>query len=147
VQQRHELTALDEAVTYSPRLVTRKPCRGKGTSELLTTEISRGQEGDQRWWGKYDDDGDLGAVQAGPLIARRRCSQGWQGPCVCDGGVWGQESRSMAVPRVGNQSSPRFLPMAAATGLSHDQEGSSILSILRERRAVRFGSRVMPRRV
>jgi hypothetical protein len=26
--------------------------------------------------GEYDDDGDLGAVQAGPTLARRWCSQG-----------------------------------------------------------------------
>jgi hypothetical protein len=37
--------------------------------------------------GEYDNDGDLGAVQAGPLMARRQCSQGRQGPCVRAGGV------------------------------------------------------------
>jgi hypothetical protein len=40
--------------------------------------------------GKVISDGDLGATQAGPPMARRRCSQGQQGPCVCDGGVRGK---------------------------------------------------------
>jgi hypothetical protein len=50
-QQRHETTVLDEPEAYSPRLDVRKPCRGKGTSGLLTTRlvkvgkvISKGRE-------------------------------------------------------------------------------------------------------
>jgi hypothetical protein len=57
--------ALDELEAYSPRLDARKPCRGKGTSGLLTTRsakvrkvISEGQEDDNH-----------GAVQAGPPMA------------------------------------------------------------------------------
>jgi hypothetical protein len=60
---------LDEPVVYNPRLVARKPCRGKGTSGLRTTRsaeagkvISNG--------GEYDDDGDLGTIQTGPPMAR-----------------------------------------------------------------------------
>jgi hypothetical protein len=74
-QQRRETMALDELVAYRPRLVTRKPCRGKGTSGLL---IMRSAEAGKviNDGGEYDDDGDLGAVQAGPTLARRWCSQG-----------------------------------------------------------------------
>jgi hypothetical protein len=53
--------ALDEPAAYNPRLDTRKPCRGKGMSGLLTTRsvearkvISNG--------GEYEDDSDLGVV-------------------------------------------------------------------------------------
>jgi hypothetical protein len=88
-QQRHELTTLDEPAVCNPSLDSRKQCRGKGASGLLIMisaeagkVISDG--------GEYDDDGDLGAVQAGPPMAKRWCSQGRQGPCVCVGGVRGK---------------------------------------------------------
>jgi hypothetical protein len=65
VQQRREMTLLDEPEAYSPRLEAKKPGRGKGTLGLLTTRsakvgkvISEGQEDD-----------DDGAVQAGPPMA------------------------------------------------------------------------------
>jgi hypothetical protein len=61
VQQQCEMTALNEPAAYIPRLVVRKPCRGKGMSGLLITRsakvgkvISDG--------GEYDDDCDLDAV-------------------------------------------------------------------------------------
>jgi hypothetical protein len=52
-------------VAYNPRLVTRKPCRGKGTSGLLTMRSAKARKVISNG-GEYDDDGDLGVVQAGP---------------------------------------------------------------------------------
>jgi hypothetical protein len=75
VQQRHESTVLDELVAYNPMLVARKPYSGKWMSGLL---IMRSTEAGKLIsdGGEYNDDGDLGAVQAGPRMARRWCSQG-----------------------------------------------------------------------
>jgi hypothetical protein len=63
MQQWSESMALDEPAAYSPRLVVRKPCRGKGTSGLL---IVRSAEAEKviNDGGEYDDDGE-------------QCSQGW----------------------------------------------------------------------
>jgi hypothetical protein len=41
VQQRRETMALDEPQAYSPRLDMSKPCKGKGTSGLLTTRSAK----------------------------------------------------------------------------------------------------------
>jgi hypothetical protein len=61
--------ALEELAVYIPRLVTRKPCRGKGTSGLLTTRSAEAGKfiGDE---GEYDNDGGLCAVQTGPPMAQ-----------------------------------------------------------------------------
>jgi hypothetical protein len=45
---------------------------------------------------------------------------------ACVQGGEGQEPRFVVVPRVENQSSPRLHPMAAATGMSNDQEGKGV---------------------
>jgi hypothetical protein len=146
VQQRCE-SALDEPAVYSPRLDTRKPCRGKGASGFLTTRLA------EAWkvinnGGEDNDDGDLGAFRAGPRMARQRCSQGQQGPCVCVGGVKGKNQDLGLCPRVENQSSPMLLPMSMTAGLSHGQEGKeggSDLFILRERMGCRVWEGVTPR--
>jgi hypothetical protein len=135
--------ALDEPEAYNPMLDTRKPCRGTGTSGLLTMRsakvgkvISEGQEDD-----------DDGVVQAGPPMARRCCTQGQQVPCMDDGGVRGKNQDLGMSLRWKNQSSPGLLPMAVAAGLGNQEgkEAGSSLFILRERRAVGFGCRVTPR--
>jgi hypothetical protein len=62
--------------------------QGKGTSGLLTMRTAEAG----KWIsdrGEFDDS-DLGAVQAGPLMAQRQFSQGWQDPCMDDGGVKGK---------------------------------------------------------
>jgi hypothetical protein len=72
-QQRCETMTLDEPEAYNPRLDARKPCRGKGTSGLLTMRsakvekvISEGWEGDNdgaveagSWW--HDDGAPKGS--------------------------------------------------------------------------------------
>jgi hypothetical protein len=72
-QQRHETMALNEPSVYSPRLVMRKPCRGKGMLGLLKTRSAEARKVISNG-GEYDDDGDLGDVQAGHPMARRRFS-------------------------------------------------------------------------
>jgi hypothetical protein len=60
-QQRHETMALDEPAAYHPRLVMRKPCRGRRCWGLLTMRSAEaGKVISGR--GKYDNDSDLGAV-------------------------------------------------------------------------------------
>jgi hypothetical protein len=67
---------LDEQEAYSPRLDVRKPSRGKGTSVLLTTRsVKVGKV-----ISECREDNDDGAVQAGPLMAQRRCTEGQQVP-------------------------------------------------------------------
>jgi hypothetical protein len=61
VQQRHESMALDEPAVYNPNLVTRKPCRGKGTSGLLTTRSTEAGNVISEA-GEYNNDSDHGAV-------------------------------------------------------------------------------------
>jgi hypothetical protein len=58
-QQRLKMTALDEPVAYNPRLDMRKPCRGKGTSRLLTMRSAK-----------------VGKVVSDEVKRRRQCCPG-----------------------------------------------------------------------
>jgi hypothetical protein len=80
-------------------------------------------------------------------MARRRCTQGQQGPCVKDGGVRGNNQDLGLSLWWKNKSSPRLLPMSAAAGLGDQEgkEGGSSLFILRERGQYGLEGGVTPR--
>jgi hypothetical protein len=68
-------------------------------------------------------------------MARRRCTQEQQGPCMEDGGVRGNNQYLGLSQRRKKQISPGLLPMAVAASLGGQEgkEGGSSLFILRER--------------
>jgi hypothetical protein len=94
-----QLDGLGDLGVYNPRSCYEETMRGRGGDDRVAHHmISGGQKVISDGGEHDDDDGDLGAVHAGPPMGRQWCSQGQQGPCVHAGRVT-QEPRIWGLPK------------------------------------------------